>query len=306
MTRRARCARPSGRPRSSWPSSTAPGPVGLVAFGHEALALTRPGAPKADVARTLASLDARRARAEPRSTTPSACRSRACERMSNGARILVLLTDGRDVGSSSSLCARRSPPRSSANVIVYSIAAGRRADKTAAGRARARRRAAGSSTPPTPTSLGATYRALGRELDRTWQLSLPRRAARPGDQVDADRRAAGASHGDARCGSRSQAAAASSTSSRLTRSRSSPVTARGRRAAGGAAARRRRAPPGTAGAAPPRSAACSSRTSHAATSTSREAGPVRALRPAARLDRALARRPSRRRRASPGRSSARA
>ena len=79
------------------------GTVGLVAFGHEALALTAPAAPESDVEQVLASLapDAETGTALYDAVGLSASHLR---RMADGTRILVLLTDGHDL-------ARRSPSR---------------------------------------------------------------------------------------------------------------------------------------------------------------------------------------------------
>ena len=99
------------RPRSSSPAASTARSTGLIAFGHEALALTPPARLEADVARTLASLapDAEIGTALYDAVVLSVGR---LERMSNGARILVLLTDGRDRRSRRARSRRRSPPRS--------------------------------------------------------------------------------------------------------------------------------------------------------------------------------------------------
>jgi tight adherence protein B len=153
--------------------------TGLVVFGHEALALTRPGEATADVGRAIASLAP--------DTVPGtslydaiATSIARLQRMSGGTRILVLLTDGRDLGSRASLqdaiaAAQR------ANVVVYAIAAGQRVDKaplaslaTATGGALFKA--------ADVTELGRTYDAVRRDLGRTWQISYLSRA-RPGDRV---------------------------------------------------------------------------------------------------------------------------
>jgi tight adherence protein B len=164
------------------------GDAGLVAFGHEALALTQPRETKSDVARSLASLapDKQKGTALYDAVALSVSR---LEEMSTGSRVLVLLTDGHDVGSRSSL-AESIAAAQRANVIVFAIAAGGRTDlqplrKLAAatgGRVFAAANASG---------LGTAYRSLGRELDRTWQLSYLSQA-REGDQFDLTVRTAGA------------------------------------------------------------------------------------------------------------------
>ena len=109
--------------------------------------------------------------------------------MADGTRILVLLTDGHDLGSKSTL-ARAIAAAKRAHVIVYSIAAGSRSDRKPlvelASATGGRLFDAGDSA-----RLGATYRALARELDRTWQISYLSRA-HAGDRAALTVRAGGA------------------------------------------------------------------------------------------------------------------
>jgi tight adherence protein B len=164
------------------------GDTGLVAFGHEALALTQPRETESDVARSLASLapDAQKGTALYDAVVLSAAR---LEEMSTGSRVLVLLTDGHDLGSRKSLGESISSAQR-ANVIVFAIAAGGRTDvkplNELAAATGGRLFAAADAT-----GLDAAYRSLSRELDRTWQLSYLSQA-REGDQVDLTVRAAGA------------------------------------------------------------------------------------------------------------------
>jgi tight adherence protein B len=161
--------------------------TGLVAFGHEALDLTRANESRADVARTLATLAS-----DPKGGTSLydavVLSAKRLERMSNGMRILVLLTDGKDLGSESSLAGAIAAARR-ANVVVYSIAAGSSADKAPL---RALASATGGKVFDAAHvgSLGSTYRALSQELDRTWQISYLT-GARPGDRIVLSVRAAG-------------------------------------------------------------------------------------------------------------------
>jgi tight adherence protein B len=153
--------------------------TGLVAFGHEALALTRINAPSGEVARTLATLapDRQSGTSLYDAVGLSAARLQG---MTNGMRILVLLTDGHDLGSKSSLSGAIAAARR-ANMVVYSIAAGSKADKSPLA---ALASATGGKVFDTADvgSLGATYQALSRELDRTWQISYLT-SARPGDRL---------------------------------------------------------------------------------------------------------------------------
>jgi tight adherence protein B len=156
------------------------GDAGLVAFGHEALALTQPRDTKSDVARSLGSLapDAQKGTALYDAVDLSVAR---LQEMSTGSRVLVLLTDGHDLGSKTSL-EQAIAAAQRANVVVFSIAAGGRTDSQPLSKLAA---ATGGRlfTAANATGLGAAYRSLGRELDRTWQLSYLSQA-REGDRVD--------------------------------------------------------------------------------------------------------------------------
>jgi tight adherence protein B len=153
--------------------------TGFVAFGHEALVLTRESESNADVARTLSQI------APDRQTGTSlydavVSSSARLQRMSAGTRILILLTDGHDVGSRASLDQAVNAAQK-ASVVVYAIAAGQRADTATLSRLTG---ATGGRLfdANDVSQLGAVYSALGRELDRTWQISYLSRA-RPGDSV---------------------------------------------------------------------------------------------------------------------------
>jgi tight adherence protein B len=161
--------------------------TGLVAFGREALALTRPNESVAEVSRALMQLapDAQTGTALYDAVVSSVAR---LERMSSGTRILVLLTDGRDVGSNASV-SRAISAAQRGGVLIYPIAAGPRADKeilaTLASETGGRLFDANDVS-----QLDAIYAALGRELARTWQISYLSRA-RPGDTVTFGLRAGG-------------------------------------------------------------------------------------------------------------------
>jgi tight adherence protein B len=163
------------------------GRTGLVVFGHEALGVTAHDATKADVARTVAALkvDGKVGTALYDAVTVSASRA---EQLSAGTRILVLMTDGRDRGSKASLAAAIDAAQR-ANLVVYSIAAGGKADTkplaTLASATGGRLFQADDMK-----GLTAAYRALGRELDRTWDLSYVS-SAFPGDEIALTLRASG-------------------------------------------------------------------------------------------------------------------
>ena len=234
------------------------GTVGLVAFGHEALALTAPTAPQSDVERVLASL-------APDTATGTALYDAVglsvarLKQMADGTRILVLLTDGHDLGSKSTL-ARAIAAAKRAHVIVYSIAAGSRSDREPlvelASATGGRLFDAGDSA-----RLGATYRALARELDRTWQISYLSRA-HAGDRAALTVRAGGATAKTSAADSDAEARTAAC-DSRLDR-----AAARSRPRSSSCSQRSCSAPPpllDAGAAAPSRSALYSSRTSHAVT-----------------------------------------
>jgi tight adherence protein B len=154
------------------------GSTGLVAFGHEALGLTRPNEPSSQVIRTLMQLrpDRETGTALYDAVVSSAVRLQPM----SGTKILVLLTDGHDLGSHASLD-RAIDAAQQAGVVVYAIAAGGRVDKATL--AELAERTGGRLFDARDVSqLGAAYAALGRELDRTWQISYLSRS-RPGDGV---------------------------------------------------------------------------------------------------------------------------
>ena len=117
-----RFGRPSRPRRSSWPDAAKPERPAWSRSGTRPRALTRPRDSKSDVARVLETLstDAEIGTALYDAVELSVAR---LQRMSNGTRILVLLTDGRDRGSRSTL-AKAIASAQRANVIVYAIAAG--------------------------------------------------------------------------------------------------------------------------------------------------------------------------------------
>jgi tight adherence protein B len=163
------------------------GATGLVGFGHEALALTQPRAAKSEVARALRSLSPDTQRGTSLYDAVALSVSRL-QRMSNRTRILVVLTDGRDVGSSRSLSEAIAAAQR-ANVTVYAIAAGAAADGKPLG---ALASATGGKLfdAANTAGLGATYRRLSGELNRTWQLSYLS-DAHAGDRVVLTVRVAG-------------------------------------------------------------------------------------------------------------------
>ncbi len=103
-------------------------------------------------------------------------------------RVLVLLTDGRDVGSTSSLQTAVAAAHR-AGMVIDTIGLGN-ANRGAL-RLLAAQTAGRFYASPTTSSLSAVYRRIARELDSTWTLSYIT-AARPGDRIAV---AAGPAHG---------------------------------------------------------------------------------------------------------------
>jgi tight adherence protein B len=100
----------------------------------------------------------------------------------------VLLTDGRDVGSTASLPAAVAAAHR-AGVVIDTIGLGN-ANRGAL-RLLAAQTAGKFYASPTTSSLSAVYRRIARELNSTWTLSYIT-AARPGDRIAV---AVGAAHG---------------------------------------------------------------------------------------------------------------
>jgi tight adherence protein B len=114
--------------------------------------------------------------------------ARELEQQPLPGRVLVLLTDGRDVGSTASLQAAVSAAHR-AGVVIDTIGLGN-ANRGAL-RLLAAQTAGRFYASPTTSSLSAVYRRIARELDSTWALSYIT-AARPGDRIAV---AVGPAHG---------------------------------------------------------------------------------------------------------------
>jgi tight adherence protein B len=101
------------------------------------------------------------------------------ERQPLPGRVLVLLTDGRDVGSTASLATAVAAARH-AGMVIYTIGLGN-ANRGALSLL-ARQTAGRFYTSPTTSSLSSIYRRIADELDSTWTLAYVT-ATRPGDRV---------------------------------------------------------------------------------------------------------------------------
>ena len=237
----------------------AAGRAGLVSFGHEALALTQPREATSSAAAKLSSLapDLQKGTALYDAVVLSAAR---LQQMSTGTRVLVLLTDGNDLGSKSTQSEAIAAARR-ADVTVYAIAAGatnrhqgpgstRRRDR----RPRLRRRRHGTPRRHVPVARPRTATHVAALVPLDGQAGRPAHAGG----------ARGGCHGDdAGADSRERTMPVSSRApSRATRSRPRS-SSRWPRCCSPA-----QQPPDAVVGARPSSAACSSRTSRSATSPS--------------------------------------
>jgi tight adherence protein B len=98
----------------------------------------------------------------------------------DGGRVVVLLTDGDDVGSKSSFDAALTTLHK-AGVVVYPIAFGAKADTTGLKRLGGETGGSFHAAAPAAT-LSAIYAQIARELKRTWRVEYLT-TARPGDKL---------------------------------------------------------------------------------------------------------------------------
>jgi tight adherence protein B len=152
--------------------------VSLVAFGSRALQLTRFSSSRIDTddaLRTLA-VDAKEGTALYDSLALSA-RLLATEK--GRARVLVLLTDGKDVSSATKLPEAVAAARR-AGVVVYTIAVGADDSAKLPLQQMARETGGAFNSAASSAALQGIYDSVARELRRTWRLEYLT-AARPGD-----------------------------------------------------------------------------------------------------------------------------
>jgi len=164
--------------------------VELVTFGSTALAETSFSTSAADADAALSSLA--------RDPTPGTALYNAAVLSANQlrgqnvpGRVLVLLTDGRDLGSTATLgSALRAAQK--ADVVIDAIALGD-ADPTPL-----KKLAAGTGgsffSSPTPAALSAVYQRVGVELDHTWSISYTTNSL-PGERIVL---AVGSAHGSSK------------------------------------------------------------------------------------------------------------
>jgi len=154
--------------------------VGIVAFGRSAIALDRGTSSPADAVDQLGALrvDAKSGTALYDAVVLAANKLKG---ISGSGRAIVVVTDGRDVSSLSSL-QDAVQAAAHAHAAVYAIGIGG-PDFTADPLQELASRTGGSFHRASGAGdLAATYRALSSELSRTWQLTYLT-AARPGETI---------------------------------------------------------------------------------------------------------------------------
>ena len=162
------------------------GSVGVIAFGHEVLPLTSAPGTRPDAIHALTTL---RADAQTGTVLYDAVAQATVQlkRMSaTGTRVLIVLSDGVNRGSHASLD-RALHAAQSAGVTIYTIAAGERADTNALS-ALADKTGGRVFTAGQVQDLAGVYRALAREIQRTWNLTYLS-STRPGDRLSLEVRA---------------------------------------------------------------------------------------------------------------------
>ena len=152
--------------------------VAVVTFGSTALAQSHLQTSPTDASAALGTLDTDSVEG---TALADAVVVSSAELESQGltGRVLILLTDGRDVRSLASWSEALKAAKK-ANVVVYPIALG---DADRAPLAQLARATGGTVyTSPTSRQLASAYHRIGAELKRTWRLSYTT-AARPGDKI---------------------------------------------------------------------------------------------------------------------------
>ena len=158
--------------------------VGVVAFGHSAVALTRSSSSPAEARDQLAGMtvDSKAGTALYDAIVAAADRLGQDDRP---GRAIVVVTDGDDVSSLHSFNdAVRAAHK--ANAAIYAIGIAGPASTPATLRKLASETGGSYRQASTSAELAATYAGLRDELARTWQLSYLT-SSRPGREGDADR-----------------------------------------------------------------------------------------------------------------------
>ena len=171
----------AGRAARSFVASKAPSDrVGVVVFGSHAVQLTKfsTSTIDADDALNVLDIDSKNGTAL---YDAVAVATRMLKTEKDRARVLVLLTDGNDASSHSSLNAALAAARK-AGILIYPIGIA----ATGSAQADLQRMAAATGgtyhNAASSSALNGIYASIAAELKRTWQLSYVT-SARPGDKV---------------------------------------------------------------------------------------------------------------------------
>ena len=155
--------------------------VGVVAFGHSALAVTRFVSTPADAAAAVdgMTVDAKSGTALYDAVVLAANHLAGEQRP---GRAIVVVTDGADVSSTHELADAVKAARA-AHSSIYAIGIGGPSFTPDSLRALATQTGGSYRQVSSAAQLGSVYTSLAHELDRTWQLSYVT-AARPGDELE--------------------------------------------------------------------------------------------------------------------------
>jgi tight adherence protein B len=154
--------------------------VSVVAFGSRAVQLSQfsQSTADADDALRLLKVDTRNGTALYDAVQLSATSLRS---QAGRARVVVLLTDGKDVSSQASLKEALTTAHDT-GTLVYSIAIGGDGATVAPLEQMAARTGGSFKSAASSSSLNAVYSSIAKELKRTWRVEYVT-AARPGEQV---------------------------------------------------------------------------------------------------------------------------
>jgi len=162
-------------------AAKAPGDrVAIVGFGSRAIQLTRFSSATidADTALRTMTVDAQEGTALYDSVVTA---SRALENETLPGRVIIVLTDGRDVSSQATLAQSTEEARAS-GAALYTIGIESSQFSPAPLREMAQKTAGAYRSAASSAALGHEYAAIAAELRRTWRLEYAT-SARPGDQT---------------------------------------------------------------------------------------------------------------------------
>ena len=162
--------------------------VEVIAFGHQALALTRFSSSTADADAALRDLRPDRT-AGTALWDAVALASRKLDAENQPGHVIIVLTDGKDVSSTTTF-GRAVNAAHRANASIYPIGVAGPAYTPAPLRDLAERTGGSYHEASSTAQLAAIYASIGNVLSRTWELRYPT-AARPGESLRLKARIAG-------------------------------------------------------------------------------------------------------------------